>query len=197
MKIDYFLSLVSPYAYLGGDELANIAAKHDAEVNVKPIDLSQIFPKTGGLPLAKRAPERQAYRLTELTRWSRYLNKPLNLQPRFFPAAEGLAARMVLAAGQTGGDALQLANAFGRAVWAEERNIADTPTLLEIAAENGYDAASLMEAASLAETESRYQTCSQEALGKGVFGVPTYIFNEELFWGQDRLLFLDRALAET
>ena len=200
MQIDYYLSLVSPYSYMGGPQLAAIAEKHGAEVNVKPIDLSQVFPKTGGLPVAKRAPERQAYRLVELTRWSKFLDMPLNLHPRFFPAAEGLAARMVLAADEQSGvtgSALRLANAIGRAVWAEERDIADSQTLVAIAGETGLDGAQLLEAAGGSNVENRHQALTQEALEAGVFGVPTYKFNEELFWGQDRIAFLDRAMAGT
>lgn len=198
MQIDYYLSLNSPYSYLGGPQLAALAEKHGAEIRVKPIDLSQIFPKTGGLPVAKRAPERQAYRLVELERWRKHLEMPLNLHPRFFPAAEGLAAGMVLAAGEAsegGAAALRLANAIGRAVWAEERDIADEETLKAIAGEAGLDGAALQEAARATEMETRYQTLSEEALAAGVFGVPTYKFNGELFWGQDRIAFLDRALA--
>lgn len=198
MQIDYYLSLNSPYSYLGGPQLAAVAEKHSAEVCVKPIDLSQVFPKTGGLPVTKRAPERQAYRLVELTRWHKHLDMPLNLHPSFFPAAEGLAARMVLAAGDTadgGATALRLANAIGRAVWAEERDIADSQTLISIAGDAGLDGVSLQNAAAGAEIEQRYQSYTEEALAAGVFGVPTYKFNGELFWGQDRIAFLDSALA--
>ncbi len=199
MQISYYLSLNSPYSYLGGPQLAAVAAKHGAEVNVKPIDLSQIFPKTGGLPVAKRAPERQAYRLVELARWRKHLDMPLNLHPQFFPAAEGLAAGMVLAAGQSddgGAAALRLANAIGRAVWAEERDIADPQTLLAVAGEVELDGAALQEAAGTPEIGELYQSLSAEALAAGVFGVPSYKFNGELFWGQDRIAFLDSALSE-
>ncbi len=198
MQIDYYLSLNSPYSYMGGPQLAALAEKHNAKVRVKPIDLSQIFPKTGGLPVTKRSPERQAYRLVELERWRKYLEMPLNLHPSFFPAAEGLAAGMVLAADNAsdGGDsALRLANAIGRAVWAEERDIADSQTLIAVAEEIGLDGVSLREAAKETAIEKQYQSLTEEALAAGIFGVPTYKFNGELFWGQDRIAFLDRALA--
>ncbi|WP_282607343.1 2-hydroxychromene-2-carboxylate isomerase [Pelagibius sp. Alg239-R121] len=195
MQIDYYLSLISPYCYLGGEQLADIAKKHGATVNVKPIDLSQVFPKTGGLPLAKRAPERQAYRFVELARWSKHLAMPLNLKPRFFPAAEGVAARMVLAMSKTGGDSLRLANAFGRAVWAEERDIADSQCLLDVARDCDLDGTALLEAAARTELEVQIEALTREAVERGVFGVPSYQFNGELFWGQDRLSFLDRALS--
>jgi len=192
--IDYYLSLNSPWAYLGGRRLAEITARHRATVRVKPVDYGEIFPETGGLPLAKRAPARQAYRLTELRRWSRFLEVPLNLQPKHFPAAELTAAGMVIAAGD-GGDPLALANAIGRALWAEERDIADTGTLQDIAGATGHDGVALLAAAGRPAVSERYRALTREALARGVFGAPTYVFEEELYWGQDRLDFLDRALG--
>ena len=194
-RIDYYFSLISPYAYLGGKRLEEIARKHNAEVAVKPINLGVIFPKTGGLPLAKRAPERQAYRLMELKRWRDYLDMPLNLQPKFFPAAEQQAALMVIAAGKTGGDPLRLANAILRAVWAEDRDIADTGTLQAIARETGHDDPNPMAAAQAPDIQATYEAQSKEALSRGVFGAPTYVVDGELFWGQDRLDFVERVLS--
>ncbi len=193
--IDYYLSLNSPWAYMGGPRLAEIAKRRGAEVRVKPVSLGEIFPKTGGLPLPKRAPARQAYRLVELKRWSRFLDLPLNLQPAFFPAAEDLAAGCVIAAGQTGGDALRLTLAISHAVWAEDRNIADEATLSEIAQASGHDAKALLAKAREPGTAETYKAQTEEALTRGVFGAPSYVYRDELFWGQDRLEFLDRALA--
>ncbi|MFQ5776111.1 MAG: 2-hydroxychromene-2-carboxylate isomerase [Kiloniellaceae bacterium] len=193
--IDYYLSLISPYAYLGSRQLEEIARRRGAEVRVKPVDYSVIFPKTGGLPLAQRAPERQAYRLVELKRWRAYRGLPLNLHPQYFPAPEGLAACLVIAAGETGGDPLRLAHAILRAVWAEERNIAESGTLEAIARETGHDDPDLMAKALDPDTRARHAQLTQEALERGVFGAPTYVVDGELFWGQDRLDFLDRALA--
>lgn len=193
--VDYYLSLISPFAYLGSAQLEKIAARRGAEVRVKPVDLPAIFPKTGGLALAKRAPARQAYRLVELKRWSAYRGLPLNLHPKHFPAPEGRAAGLVIAAGQGGGDPLRLAHAILRAVWAEERDIAEEATLEEIARDTGHDARALLARAGEAKVRAAYEALTEEALARGVFGAPTYVFNDELFWGQDRLDFLDRALA--
>lgn len=193
--IDYYLTPVSPYAYLGGERLAEIAGRHGAAVRVKPVDLGVIFPKTGGLPLAKRAPERQAYRLAELSRWSSFLGLKLNLHPKHFPAPDALAAGLILAAAKAGHDALALANALGRAVWAEERDIADAGTLKEIAAAQGLNGDALLEAAQAPATLEERAKLTEEALALGVFGAPTYVVDGELFWGQDRLDFVDRKLA--
>ncbi len=194
--IDYYLSLNSPYAYLGSQRLEAMARAHGAKVRVKPVSFATIFPKTGGLPLPKRAPARQAYRMVELNRWRKACDMPLNLQPKHFPAPELDAACAVIAAGETGGKPLELAHAILRAVWAEERDIADRATLEALAMETGHDGPRLMARAADPETRARYEQLTEEALAAGVFGAPTYVLAGELFWGQDRLDFLDRALAE-
>ena len=192
--IDYYHSLISPWSYLGGPRLGDIAAAAGATVNVKPIDLARVFPVSGGLPLAKRADQRRAYRLAELARWRDHLGMPLNIEPRSFPAAEGLAARTVIAARQAGADAARLSNAILRAVWAEQRDIADRETLVAICAETGHDGTALTAAAETDAIAAIYAADTGEAIARGVFGAPTYIFAGELFWGQDRLEFLARAL---
>ena len=193
--IDYYFSLVSPWSYLGSGRLAEIAQRHRAEVRVMPMNLGEVFPRTGGLPLPKRSPERQAYRLAELKRWSAHLGVPINLQPAYFPAPEITAACMVIAAGEGGGQPLALAQAFGRAVWEQERNIADVGTCEAIAEETGHHAVDLLAKALDPAVRQRYTEQTEAAVARGVFGAPSYIYNDELFWGQDRLDFLDRALG--
>jgi carboxymethylenebutenolidase len=193
--IDYYFTPISPWTYLGGQRFAEIAKRHGALVRVKPVNFGVIFPKTGGLPLAQRPKERQAYRLMELKRWSQHLGLPLNLHPKHFPAPDTLAAGMILAAAESGGDPLGLANAIGRAVWAEERNVADGETLKQIAEATGHKGADLLAKASDPAIPARREALNQEALAAGVFGAPTYVVDGELFWGQDRLDFLERKLA--
>jgi len=195
--IDYYLTLISPWAYLGSQRFAEIARRHGAEVRVKPVNFGEIFPRTGGLPLAKRAPERQAYRLVELKRWSAHLGIPIRLQPAHFPAAEQTAARLVIAAGDARGDALALAQAFGRAVWEDERDIADPATCEAVAKATGLDAAALTAAAADPAVAARHAALTEEAVARGVFGAPSYVYRDEIFWGQDRLDFLDRALGKS
>jgi 2-hydroxychromene-2-carboxylate isomerase len=193
--IDYYLFLISPWAYLGGPRFADIARRHGAEVRVKPIDARIVFPATGGVPLAKRAPERQAYRLAELARWSRHLDMPLNLQPAHFPAPDENAARLVIAAGATDGDAFGLSQAILAALWTEERDITDPTVLEQIAGACGLDGAALLAKAQEEAGGASYRDISEEAVARGVFGAPSYVYQDEVFWGQDRLDFLDRALA--
>lgn len=195
--IDYYMTPISPYVYLGHERFVAIARRHGATIAVKPINLGLVFPVSGGLPLSQRAPQRQAYRLVELSRWSRHLDVPLNLHPRHFPVSADLASRFVLAALERSTDlALDLAFALGRAVWAEDRNIADAATVTAIAATCGADAPALAARADAPDIGTRYAVLTQEAIDRGIFGAPTYVYTGELFWGQDRLDFLDRALAK-
>lgn len=195
--IDYYMTPISPYVYLGHERFVAIARRHGATIAVKPINLGLVFPVSGGLPLSQRAPQRQAYRLVELSRWSRHLDVPLNLHPRHFPVSADLASRFVLAALERSTDlALDLAFALGRAVWAEDRNIADVTTVTAIAATCGADAPALAARADAPDIGTRYAVLTQEAIDRGIFGAPTYVYTGELFWGQDRLDFLDRALAK-
>jgi len=195
--IDYYLATVSPWAFLGHDRLVAMAREHGATIAVKPVNFGDVFPVSGGLPLSKRAPQRQAYRLIELARWSRFLDVPLNLQPRHFPVSAEIASHFVLAALERSVDAaLDLTLALGRAVWTEERDIADPATIRSIADACGIDGAALAERAGAPDIATRYAVLTQEAIDRGIFGAPTYVYAGEPFWGQDRLDFLDRALAK-
>lgn len=194
--IDYFFAPHSPWTYLGHARLVAMADAAGATVRLKPMDLNQVFPVSGGLPLAQRAPQRQAYRLVELARFAQHLQLPLNLQPRFFPVKSDDAARLILAveAGQGAPQALAFAGRVMAAVWAQERNIADATVLAELLADQGLPAA-LLDVAQAPEVQQRYQAFTQEAIDLQVFGAPTYVVDGEMFWGQDRLDFVERALA--
>jgi 2-hydroxychromene-2-carboxylate isomerase len=188
-QIDYYLTPVSPWAYLGHARIAEMAKRHAATVTVKPVDYGVIFPQSGGLPLAKRAPQRQAYRLQELARWRDFLGVPLNVHPKFFPADPSQAACLIAAAPDD--KRLALTGDFLRSVWAEEKNIAEAGVVAEIAARHGIADA----AGAVARGKSIYESNTQEGVARQVFGAPTYVYKDELFWGQDRLDFLERALA--
>jgi len=192
--VDYYFSPSSPWTYLGHQRFTDIARQRGARIAVKPADLGVIFPQSGGLPVGKRAPQRQAYRLVELQRWKAHLGMPLNVQPKFFPVDGNLAALAIVAAAPSGAEVqMRLAGAILRAVWADELNIADPATLRAAAAQAGLDGDRLLSDAPSAK--ARYDAFTQEALARGVFGAPTYVYRDELFWGQDRLDFLERALA--
>lgn len=194
-SIDYYLSLVSPWCYLGHERLVKLANQHDATIRIWPVDFSIIFPSTGGIPLAKRSHQRKAYRIQELHRWRDHSHVDLNLEPKHFPISDKLAATMIVnLRKQDPKKAIHLAGACLRACWLEERDVSDTDTLLAIAAENNLDGSPLLEG-NIGAIEEIAQD-SAKAAELGVFGAPSYLFGEQLFWGQDRLEFLERALAE-
>jgi 2-hydroxychromene-2-carboxylate isomerase len=193
--IDYYFTPVSPWAFLGHARFMQLLRDSGASVSVRPVDFGAIFPVSGGLPLAKRAPQRQAYRLVELKRFADALQVPLNPQPKFFPVPADPAALLIVAAGEREGEdvALELAGRFGTAVWVQQRDIGDEATRRAIVAEAGLPN-DLHEWAAAPATAGRYATYTQQALDAGVFGAPSYVVDGELFWGQDRLDFVARRL---
>ena len=193
--IDYYFSLNSPWTYLGAKRFERLLDRYGASVSVMPVDFGEIFPETGGLPLPKRAPARQAYRLVELERWSATLGVPINLHPKHFPYPDHQAALLVNAATASSGKPLALAHAILKALWVEERDPGDEAVLTELAKETGHDGPALLEKSKTPEMEEAYKANTKQALEAGVFGAPSYVVEGEIFWGQDRLDFLDRKLA--
>ena len=196
--IDYYLAPQSPWAYLGHQRFAAIAREAGARVNVLPVDFGgKVFPVSGGLPLAQRAPQRQAYRLLELKRFSDHLGMPLNLHPKYFPVNGDDASRLIIAVDlHEGSDmAMVLAGAVLRAVWAEERDIANAAELSAMLGSCGLPASRLGDSHSAA-VQQRYETNAQRAVETGVFGAPSFVIDGQLFWGQDRLDFVQRRLAQ-
>jgi len=193
--IDYYFAIQSPYAYLGSRAFETIVSKSGTHVNVYPIDLFYIFPKTGGVPVAKRAPVRQAYRLTELRRWSAYRDMKLVVKPTHFPVDGALASRMIIAAERVGSDPFALAHAFLAVTWAEDGDVSDADTLARTTNRLDMDGSALRATAESDVVGQIYETYTNEALERGVFGSPTYFVGDQMFWGQDRLDFVERALA--
>lgn len=196
--IDYFFVPQSPWTYFGHARFVRMATEASATVRIKPMDLGKIFPLTGGLPVGQRSAQRQAYRLVELRRFADHLQMPLNLHPKFFPVAGDDAARLLIAVDQQDGvdAAMRLCGAVLSAVWAQERNIADPAVLAELLQEQQLDASRLAQAAT-APVQTAYEQYTDQALALGVFGAPAYVFNGELFWGQDRLAFLEQRLQSS
>jgi 2-hydroxychromene-2-carboxylate isomerase len=202
--IDYYMTLNSPWTYLGSALFAEIAAKHGAAVNIKPCKFGPIFEQTGGLPLPKRAPARRGYRLMELKRWREVRNLPVTLEPKYFPCDDAAATRLILAAKLAGKDAHKLSLELGRSIWEREENLADPAALAAAAQRAGLDAAALVASGpSDAELDALHEQYTKEALAAGVFGAPSFVLpptssnqQGEIFWGQDRLELLERQLKK-
>ncbi len=194
--VTYYLHPTSPWCYLGHERFAAIAARHAATIELCPIDVGgKVFPASGGLPLPQRAPQRRAYRLVELKRWSSFLGVPLNVAPAHFPVDGSDASRVIALANRDAGidAAMRLAARVMKGVWAEERDIADPATLHAMIDACELDGRALLDAR--LEADPIVDACTARALAEQVFGVPWYVHDGEAFWGQDRLEFLDRALA--
>jgi 2-hydroxychromene-2-carboxylate isomerase len=193
----YFLAPHSPWTYLGHERLLALARQHGVQIELRPFDLGKVFAASGGLPLAKRPPQRQAYRALELARWAEFLQIPLNVTPKFFPVSPDTAAKLIIATRLALGAAaaLGLAQAIMRALWAEERNIGDDETLVQIANSCELDGRMLLKSAATASVQAEYDSNTDAANAASVFGAPWYIFDGEGYWGQDRLEFLGRAFA--
>ena len=194
--ITYYMTVNSPWTYLGSARFAEIARRHGYSVDIKPAKFGEVFAKTGGFPLPKRSPERRAYRLMDMKRWRDHLKIPVNVEPKDFPSNEVPGTRLVLAAKLAGKDAHALATEIGKALWEKEQDIGTDAVLADCAKLAGLDATAIRKAGpSDAELDALHDTFTAEAISRGVFGAPSYVLESgEIFWGQDRLEFLDRAL---
>lgn len=198
VTIDYYMTLTSPWTYLGSAPFAAIAARNGAIVNIKPCKFGPIFDQTGGLPLPKRSPQRRAYRMMELKRWRDVRGAPIHLEPKHFPCNDTEATRLVIAAKLQGRDAHLLSLELGRALWEREETLADPAAISAAAQRAGLDAAEIRSRApSDAELDGLHEQFTQDALTAGVFGAPSYVLpSGEIFWGQDRLDLLERELKK-
>jgi 2-hydroxychromene-2-carboxylate isomerase len=193
--IDYYISTSSPWTYLGSKLFTEMARKAGATINVQPVMFGEIFAVSGGLPLPKRAPQRRAYRLMELARWKRRRGSSMNIEPENFPSTAPVSSLAIIAARGAGMDAMALSNAVLAALWEDDRNIDDPSVISAICDECGLDAAKILAGAEAAETAQRLKDDTQEAINRGIFGAPSYVIDEELFWGQDRLDFVAEKLG--
>lgn len=197
LHVDYYASLNSPWTHLGAARIEAMCATNGASLRIWPVDFGAIFPASGGLPLPKRAPQRQAYRMQELARWRDFLGIPITLQPKHFPTPETLSSGCVIALRETMGDApaIALAHAVLKALWEQELNPADPAILAGLIKACGLDPEAVMALGAEPRWQERRMADTQAALERGVFGAPSYVIGDEIFWGQDRLDFVARRLA--
>jgi 2-hydroxychromene-2-carboxylate isomerase len=188
----YFHSLSSPWAYLGWPKFKVLIDKYDLDVIVRP---TRIVPPNGGIPLLTRPDARRRYHEVELDRWRKRLNMPLVLRPKYYPTQNEFCARMVIAADQLGWDALALSHALLRALWREEQDVMDANVRVAVANTLGMDGAKLLAMQDTPAIMSAWKASEAEAQSRGIFGTPTWIYQDVLYWGQDRLDFLDEALS--
>jgi 2-hydroxychromene-2-carboxylate isomerase len=193
--IDYYFSLLSPWAYIGHAPFMDIVRRRGVTVHYKPVALAQVFAETGGLPLAKRHPARQRYRMFELQRWREKRGLSFHLHPKFWPFDGNLADRFVIAIAAGSHDPDRFLHESFAGVWERQQNLGEESTLLDIARAAGLPAVELMAAAKAEATQKRYEANVRDAIAADAFGSPCYALDGEVFWGQDRLELLDDALA--
>ena len=189
--IDYYLSPVSPWTYLGAERFRKLAASHNAEVNVFIMDLGMVFPETGGLPLPKRSPQRQAYRLQELARFSAFLDIPLSVKPAHFPPSSPLANLVIMAAREGHGSetAMKASEALLAQIWSQDTDIGDSTTVISALNAAGLPGDVLVSDAQ-ANSDAYAELVAKDsraAIEANIFGAPSFVVDGEVFWGQDRL----------
>lgn len=189
----YYHALSSPWAYLGWPEFKALIDKHDLDVVVRP---TRIVTDNGGVPLRSRPQPRQDYHAVELDRWRKRLDMPLVLKPRHYPTNNEFSARMVIAADRLGLPSLELSHALLRALWSEEQDVTLPQVRIAVANGLGLDGARLQAMEETPEVIQAWHDSHAEAAGRGVFGTPTWVYEDVLYWGQDRLTFLDEALSQ-
>lgn len=196
-EIEYFFSVISSYTYLAGQRPAEIAARHGLGVTYRPLDITALFARTGGVAVGARHASRQAYRLRDLARQASRAGVAINLQPAFFPANAAPASYAIIAAQAAGGgDMAALVHGLSRACWVEEKNVADDAVIRSALVGAGFDPA--LADKGLFTAADTYGRNLEAAVLAGVFGAPSWITPDgELFWGQDRLDDLEAHLAQS
>lgn len=194
LVIDYYFWVLSDWAYFGGPRLRSLADRHGATINYMPIKLPYVYSRTGGILLHQRSKQRQDYRLAELERWQQRLGMPINVVPAHFPTNEDPASCLIIAAKLKGLSVGELSDALLKAVWVDELDISSRETLLSIGRRFFSNAGELMDAAEDLSVKAEYDRYTEEAIERGVFGSPFYLFENKIFWGQDRLDFLEEAV---
>lgn len=194
MTIDYFMTSLSPWTYLGHETVQKVARRNGVDLAIRPVNLPDVFEHSGALPLAKRSAARQRYRFIELQRMAELRALPLNLKPKFFPVDPTLADLTIIAVGHAGGDALAHAGRILAACWAQERDIADEAVLVDLLKKGGNDADAIMSVARSDAAKAERAQNTRDAMAIDSMGVPVYALNGEPFWGQDRIELLEAAL---
>jgi len=193
-QIDYYFSLLSPWAYIGHKQFRDAVSAYDLKVNHKPVVLVDLFAETGGLPLMKRHPVRQRYRMIELQRWRDKRGLTFHLQPKHWPFNARLADGVVIAAIESGLDPDKYLRRAFAAVWEDQLNLTEPDTVIKIADDAGLPGKKLVERSASEAVSAVYEQHRQDAIAADVFGSPVYVLDGEVFWGQDRIELLADAL---
>ena len=193
--VDYYFYGQSPFTLFGHRALKEMADRQGVALNLKPVDLPVLWATSGAVMPAQRPAVRQRYRLLELQRIADERGLAINVRPRHFPTAIALADRCTIAILESGGDAFDFVEAVGRGVWCDEADMGDEAEIAARLTAHGHDAAATIERAKSDAVEAIRQRNSEEAVAADAVGVPAYVLDGEVFWGQDRIDALERMIA--
>ncbi len=196
-EIEYFYAAHSAYAYLGSARLMAIAAAGNRRIVHRPVDLDRVVAAAGAGAFSKRSKAHVNYYFgREIARWSEHRNAPvLGRIPTHHANDTTLANGMLIAGLEQGHNIDGLAHALLQAHWLDDADLADRDTLAAIATRAGYDATALLDAALSDAVQAVYAANTAEAIERSVFGSPTYFVDDDMFYGQDRLEMVERALT--
>lgn len=194
--IEYFYSAHSAYAYIGSARFMGIARASGRAIDHRPIDLRKVVAATGPGPTNSLTPERRAYFSgREIVRWADYRGAALlDGWPRHHDNDITLVNCLLIAGVLKGDNVDALAHALLQAHWRDDADLANPDQLAAIAAAAGHDGATLLAAAESDEVKAQYARNNEEAIARSVFGSPTYFVDGDMFYGQDHLEMLKRAL---
>jgi 2-hydroxychromene-2-carboxylate isomerase len=192
--IDYYFTLASPWAFLGHQPFLDLAKAHDVTIRWWPVDLGDVFPHTGGLPLPKRHPARQRYRILELQRWREARGVALKIHPKHWPFPAATANRTIAAIAESGADPGRYAQRAFEGIWVSDEDLSEDSKLVALMNECGHDGAKMLAAAKSDAIGATYAKTAADAVAGNIIGSPCYVLDGEVFWGQDRLGLLESAL---
>ena len=193
-SIDYWFTLASPWAFLGHQAFLDLTRGHGVTVRYKPVPVADVFPHTGGLPLPKRHPARQRYRILELQRWREARGVALKIQPKHWPFNAGLANRTIVAIAESGADPGRYTQRAFEGVWVNDEDLGQDDKLVALINESGHDGAKMLADAKSDAVGAIYAKSAEDAVAGTIIGSPCYVLDGEVFWGQDRLGLLESAL---
>lgn len=189
--VEYFFSIGSPWSYIGLDTFAELAAKKD--VVIKPY-LTTVVEENGGIFSRNRPEIRRAYWTRDLRRWARLRGKELVLENRPELSDPTPASFFVIAAYLDNQDWIGVTRALQHAFWSEAKDIGKADVREAIVNAAGFDGAALLRRQADEDVQNKWSADRTHARENGVFGFPTYVYDDETYWGQDNLPFLERHL---
>ena len=192
--VEFFFDFGSPYTYLAYHQLPKIAARHGATIIWRPMLLGGVFQATGNKSPIE-IPAKGRYSLIDLQRWAQHFGVPLQMNPHFpintLPLMRGAVAMQL----RSEVEFQRYVAVIFRAMFENPRNLNQPEEVAAVLAENGMDPTAFVDLINAPAAKEKLKENTAQAVARGVFGAPTFFVGEQMFWGQDRLDFVEQALA--